>query len=158
MGHFWTDNSLDYDSKWEPSSYQELKETIFDFPEPASGDTVLYLTPRDETTTYVSARLVTKEAYIFPEGSSIYFRYWLRSKYVASGTLELRRVNGTMEEPNAIHSLTEQSGPDVHTWREVNITIPTTTEYFKVCYSPETARYQHLMSLRRILRHAFYYA
>ena len=131
LGDFWRQSVRDTGGKWKPSSYLELKKDIPDFPEPADGDTVVYLTP-ESGSSYVSARLVMKDAYDFPEGSSIYFRYWLRSEYDASGTLEVRKVIGTMEEPDPICTLTDQSGPNVVNWKEVNITIPTEDEDFKV--------------------------
>ena len=139
LGDFWRQSPLDIGGKWEPSSYTELKETIPDFPEPASGDTVVYLTPENANarggSTFVSARLVMSDAYIYPAGSSIYFRYWLRSDSEQSGTLELQHMVGAMEQPEVLYSLTDQSGPDVDTWKEINITIPEGNEAYKVGYS-----------------------
>ena len=131
LGDFWRQSLRDSGGRWKPSSYVELKKSISDFPEPASGDTVVYLTP-EENSYSVGARLVMKDAYDFPEGSSIYFRYWLRSEYPQSGTFELRKVIGTNEEPDPIFSLTDQSGPNVDNWNEINITIPTGDDAFKV--------------------------
>ena len=131
FGDFWTQEK-NFGGQWKPSSFSELKETIPDFPEPASGDTVVYLTP-EPTSFSMRARLVMKEAYDFSEeGSSIYFRYWLRSEYLESGTLQLYKLIGTGEAPKMIRSFNNESGPGVDYWKDVNFTLTAEDEPFKV--------------------------
>ncbi|XP_043199419.1 large proline-rich protein BAG6-like [Amphibalanus amphitrite] len=130
FGTFWTQGALDSGGKWQPASYQELQQTIADFPAPASGDTVVYLTPLAGG--YMSARLQMTAGYLFPEGSTLSFRYWLRSQWRGSGTLEVHRVLGSQEEAEPILSLTEFSGPDNTQWMEANVTVPTSSSTFKL--------------------------
>ena len=134
FGDFWTQGNNDQGGQWKPSSFSELKETIPDFPEPASGDSVVYLTP-DPSSGYMGAQLVMVSSYSFPEGSSLSFRYWLRSQWPGSGTFEVRRVIGSQEEPNPILSLTADSGPDNADWMEANVTVPSYDKEFKVTFT-----------------------
>ena len=133
LGPVWTTNSdLDSRGQWEVSSYQQLKSSIPDFPAPARGDSVAYLTPMDPYQVYVYARLQMSEEYVFPEGSSVSFRYWLRTDYPGSGTLEVRQQIRGVEEKEPLISLTETSGPNNTQWKEVNVSIPASTYGQKV--------------------------
>ena len=130
FGTFWSQGALNTGGEWKPSSYRELLQSIPDFPAPASGDTLVYLTPA--ASGYMSAQLQMTTAYRFPEGSSLSFRYWLRSQWLGSGTLEVHRLIGSMDEAQPILSLTEYSGPSNSDWMVANVTVPPHSETFKV--------------------------
>lgn len=132
FGKYWQElGSSDYGGQWQARDYDELKQNITDFPQPASGSTVVYLTASPRSTS-VSARLRTVTSYTFPNGSSISFRYWLRSQWPGSGTFEVHRLVGSQEEPEVILSLTDLSGPDCSDWSEASAPIPPHSGKFQV--------------------------
>ena len=123
FGSFWKQVTQDSAGKWEPTSYKEISKTIADFPAPASGDTVLYLTPPQGGST-ASARMETIDSFGFPDHSNISFRYWLRSKYTASATLYVKLASN-MSEGDTIIDLSPRSSPDNSDWMEASVPIAT---------------------------------
>ena len=128
---FFTTSDLDSRGHWIASDYLQLQRSIPDFPAPASGTWVAYLTA-DPNMIYVYARLQMIDEYVFPAGSSVSFRYWARTDYPGSGTLEVRRQIADVEEKEPILSLTDLSGPNNTQWVEVTAPIPDSTKPQKV--------------------------
>ena len=134
-GGFWSENPLDQAGSWEVRLASELRQTVPDLPVEPSGEYLAYIVPLNfSTTEYVHGRLVTSQALEFPEGSSISFRYWIRSKYEASAALDVRFVIGTAEQPTPFLDLTSQSRPTNDQWMEVTAEIPTSSQPVKVSY------------------------
>ena len=129
LGAFWTAGH-DSGGHWKASSYSELKQKIPDFPEPASGDGIVYLT-LSHGSSYVSAAMEMVSEYSFSDGSSMQFRYWLRSMYTGSGFLSVKRVVGGQVN-DTILDLTRKSGPNVDEWKEAKVEIPSSDQKFKV--------------------------
>ena len=131
LAPFWSISELDSRGHWKATSYDQLQQKIPDFPAPAQGDVVAYLTA-DPNQIYVYARLQMSDEYVLPAGSSVSLRYWLRTDYPGSGTLEVRRQVDGVEEKEPLVSLTDTSGPNNTRWMELSAPIPDSSRTQKV--------------------------
>ncbi|KAF0305239.1 Myosin heavy chain, muscle [Amphibalanus amphitrite] len=131
LGPFWSTSPLDSRGHWKATGYEQLRPAVPDFPAPADGSTVAYLTA-DFNQIYVYARLQMTSEMVLPAGSSVSLRYWLRTDYPGSGTLEVRRQVDGVEEKEPLISLTDTSGPNNTQWAEVSVPIPDSSRPQKI--------------------------
>ena len=131
-GNFWAVNPLDTSGSWDVLSASELRQKVPDLPPEPSGAYLAYISPKNSTNSYIHGRLVTSTALRYPAGSSISFRYWIRSRYEASAALDVRFVIGTAEQPTPFLDLSSESRPTNDQWKTVTAEIPASSEPVKV--------------------------
>ncbi|KAF0308548.1 hypothetical protein FJT64_020234 [Amphibalanus amphitrite] len=132
-GQLWSGNPLDQAGTWEVRLASELRRQVPDLPAEPSGRYLAWVAPLNfSSTEYVHGRLVTTAALPYPAGSSISFRYWIRSQYVSSAALDVRFVVGTAEQPTPFLDLSDQSGPTNDQWRTVTAQIPASSQPVKL--------------------------
>ncbi|XP_043208696.1 uncharacterized protein LOC122374162 [Amphibalanus amphitrite] len=123
FGLFWRQSRWDSGGHWEQSAFSRLRDTVPDFPAPASGDWLVFLTPAAGSS-FAAARLQMTAELVFPAGSRLSFRYWLRSQVPAGAALFVKRCVGEEEDRESLLDLSETAAPGNDRWTEVSVAVP----------------------------------